>query len=55
MLPLIARWEPVMGVTVERFFVQRMKTEWESCTCGTHSIRLNITTEGGQSCGPAVS
>src|SRR3989338_1985469 len=24
--PLIAKWEPRMGVTVERFFVQRMKT-----------------------------
>ena len=29
--PLIAKWEPVMGVKVERFFVQRMKTKWGSC------------------------
>jgi predicted metal-dependent hydrolase len=28
---LIARWEPLMGVKVERFFVQRMKTKWGSC------------------------
>ena len=29
--PLIAKWEPLMGVKVERFFVQRMKTKWGSC------------------------
>lgn len=39
--PLIAKWEPVLGVKVERLFVQRMKTKWGSCTPGTHSIRLN--------------
>lgn len=27
-LPLIAKWQPLMGVTVNRFFVQRMKTKW---------------------------
>jgi predicted metal-dependent hydrolase len=30
-----------MGVKVERFFVQRMKTKWGSCTADTLSIRLN--------------
>jgi predicted metal-dependent hydrolase len=39
--PLIARWEPLLGLKVERFFVQRMKTKWGSCNHGTHSIRLN--------------
>ncbi len=39
--PLIAKWEPVMGVKVNRFFVQRMKTRWGSCSPGTGSIRLN--------------
>jgi predicted metal-dependent hydrolase len=39
--PLIVKWEPVMGVKVDRFFVQRMKTKWGSCTPGTRSIRLN--------------
>ena len=39
--PLIARWEPVMGVKVERFFVQRMKTKWGSCSPSMRSIRLN--------------
>lgn len=39
--PLIARWEPLMGVKVERFFVQKMKTIWGSCSRGSASIRLN--------------
>ena len=39
--PLIARWEPLMGVKVERFFVQRMKTKWGSCNPGSCSVRLN--------------
>ena len=30
-----------MGVKVERFFVQRMKTKWGSCSPVTASIRLN--------------
>ncbi len=38
---LIAKWEPLMGVKVERFFVQRMKTKWGSCSRGSASIRLN--------------
>jgi predicted metal-dependent hydrolase len=39
--PLLAKWEPLMCVKVERFFVQRMKTKWGSCTPGAKSIRLN--------------
>jgi predicted metal-dependent hydrolase len=39
--PLIAKWEPLMHVKVERFFVQRMKTKWGSCTPAAASIRLN--------------
>ena len=39
--PLIARWEPMMAVTVEQFFVRRMKTRWGSCTPRTRKIRLN--------------
>ena len=30
-----------MGITVQRFFVQRMKTKWGSCNHRTGSIRLN--------------
>lgn len=39
--PLIAKWEPIIGVKIERFFVQRMKTKWGSCSPATRSIRLN--------------
>lgn len=39
--PLIARWEPLVGVKVERFFVQRMKTKWGGWSPDTRSIRLN--------------
>jgi predicted metal-dependent hydrolase len=39
--PLIAKWESLMGVKVERFFVQRMKTKWGSRSPNTHSIRIN--------------
>jgi hypothetical protein len=38
---LIAKWEPKLGVTVARFFVQRMKTRWGTCNSEAHSIRLN--------------
>jgi predicted metal-dependent hydrolase len=38
---LIAKWEPIVGVKVERFFVQRMKTKWGSCNHNSGSIRLN--------------
>jgi predicted metal-dependent hydrolase len=38
---LIAKWEPLMGVKVERFFVQRMKTKWGSCNATARTIRLN--------------
>ena len=39
--PLIAKWEPIMRVKVARFFVQRMKTKWGSCSPDTSGIRLN--------------
>lgn len=39
--PLIAKWQRLMGVRVERFFVQRMKTKWGSCRPEAKSIRLN--------------
>jgi predicted metal-dependent hydrolase len=38
---LIAKWEPLMGVKVGRFFVQRMKTKWGSCNAKRRTIRLN--------------
>lgn len=39
--PLIAKWEPKIVVKVNRFFVQKMKTKWGSCTPGRKTIRLN--------------
>ncbi len=39
--PVIAKWETVLGVKVERWFVQRMKTKWGSCNHRTRTIRLN--------------
>jgi len=38
---LIMKWEPLMGVKVDKFFVQKMKTKWGSCSPGSKSIRLN--------------
>jgi len=38
---LIARWTPVMGVTVASFYIQRMKTKWGSCNPGARTIFLN--------------
>ena len=38
---LVAKWERLMGVHVDRFFVQRMKTKWGSCNPTARSIRLN--------------
>jgi predicted metal-dependent hydrolase len=38
---LIAKWEAMMAVKVERFFVRRMTTRWGSCTPRTRRIRLN--------------
>ena len=39
--PLLARWEPRLGVKLERFQVRRMKTRWGSCTPSARTIRLN--------------
>jgi predicted metal-dependent hydrolase len=38
---LITKWELVMGVKVERYFVQRMKTKWGSRSPKAKSIRIN--------------
>lgn len=38
---LIAKWEERMNMTVERFYVRRMKTKWGSCNPQKRSIRLN--------------
>ncbi len=38
---LLAKWEPLLRVKVNRLFVQRMKTKWGSCTPESGYIRLN--------------
>ena len=40
-LTLLAKWQPLIGVQVEKFFVQKMKTKWGSCSPGSKNIRLN--------------
>lgn len=39
--PLLARWQPLLDVRVERFFVRRMKTKWGSSNHRARTIRLN--------------
>lgn len=38
---LIAKWEPVMDVAVERWYMQQMKTKWGSCNPHARTVRLN--------------
>ena len=38
---MIARWTAVMGVAVEGFYIQQMKTKWGSCNPQARTIRLN--------------
>lgn len=39
--PLIEHWEKRIGVRVEGYFLQRMKTKWGSCNHHRAHIRLN--------------
>ena len=38
---LIKKWKVRLGVTVARYFLQRMKTKWGGCNHRTRTIRLN--------------
>lgn len=38
---LLARWQRVMNVRVERFSLQWMKTRWGSCNYNKHTIHFN--------------
>lgn len=38
---LITKWQPLLGVELGRFFVQRMRTRWGSCNPAARTIRLN--------------
>ena len=38
---LIQKWQPVLGVAVSAYFLQRMKTKWGGCNHRAGTIRLN--------------
>lgn len=38
---LIKKWQSRMGVQVKRYYMQRMKTKWGSCSFHSGSIRIN--------------
>ena len=44
-LRLVAKWEPVMGVTVSGVTIRLMKTRWGSCNVKTHHININLALE----------
>jgi predicted metal-dependent hydrolase len=39
---LIAKWEPVLNVSVSRWSIRRMKTKWGSCNRETGHIWFNV-------------
>lgn len=39
---LIAKWEPIVGVSVPRWSIRRMKTKWGSCNRETRHIWFNV-------------
>ena len=40
--PIIAKWEPIVGVDVADWGVKRMKTKWGTCTIEARRIWLNL-------------
>ena len=40
--PLIAKWEPIMGVKVSEWGVRKMKTKWGTCNIEERRIWLNL-------------
>jgi predicted metal-dependent hydrolase len=39
--PLLAKWQPIVGETVAKIVVRRMKTKWGTCQTEARSIWLN--------------
>ncbi len=40
--PLLAKWEPLIGVQVAAWGIKRMKTRWGTCNVETRRIWLNL-------------
>jgi len=40
-MPIMQKWERLIGVKANKFFVQRMKTRWGSCNAVARSVRVN--------------
>ncbi len=38
---LLTKWQPILGVKIIGFYVQRMRTRWGSCNPAAQTIRLN--------------
>jgi predicted metal-dependent hydrolase len=38
---MMAKWEPILGVKANAYFLQKMKTKWGSCNHKSGNIRLN--------------
>jgi len=38
---LIKKWQPILKVKVDGYYVQRMKTRWGSCNAEARTIRIN--------------
>jgi predicted metal-dependent hydrolase len=41
-LPLLAKWEPILGVEVAQWGVRQMKTRWGTCNVQARRIWLNL-------------
>ena len=39
---MVDQWVEKIGVTLDRFYIQGMKTKWGSCSPHNQSIRLNL-------------
>ena len=39
---MVDRWVEKIGVTLDKFYIQGMKTKWGSCSPHNQSIRLNL-------------
>lgn len=39
--PLLAKWQPIVGVEVDKIVVRRMKTKWGTCMAHSRTIWIN--------------